>query len=86
MHRAILAATVVFLGALPALAHGDDDDRYRGYSAHSRYHEDLEDAHERAHDEGFSSRRDHRSFHRALRYLHRGYHEDRRYYWWRRYE
>ncbi len=87
MHRAILAAAAVFMGALtPALAHDDDDDRYNGYSTHSRYHDELGEAHERAHEEGFESRREHRAFHRALRSLHRDYHEDRPYYWWRRYE
>lgn len=87
MHRAILAATVVFFGALtPALAHDDDGDRNGGYSAHSRYHDELGEAHERAHEEGFESRREHRAFHRALRYLHKDYHEDRPYRWWRGYQ
>lgn len=76
MYKAILTASALALSAslAPALAH-DDDDGYR-YSNHSRYHDELGEAHERAHEEGFSSRRDHRAYHRALRYLHREYHED----------
>lgn len=83
MYKAILTASALALSAslAPALAH-DDDDGYR-YSAHSRYHDKLEGVHERAHEEGFSSRREHRAFHRALRYLHRDYHEDRPHYSYR---
>ncbi len=48
MHKAILAigaASALALSAslAPALAH-DDDDGYRGYSAHSRFHDALEEA------------------------------------------
>ena len=77
MHKAILTAAALALTAplAPALAH-DDDDRYSGYSNHSRFHDELEEAHERAHEEGFASPEEHRAFHRALRYLHREYHED----------
>ena len=87
MQKSILAATALALSAYlaPALAHDDDDYRDRGYSAHSRYHDELGEAHERAHEEGFESRREHRAFHRALRYLHREYHEDGQYRWWHRY-
>jgi hypothetical protein len=79
MYKAILTAAALALTAplAPALAHNDDDNRYTGYSAHSRFHEELGEAHERAHEEGFSSWREHRAFHRALRYLHGEYHEDR---------
>ena len=58
MHKFILTAAALALSAplAPALAHDDDDyNRYNGYSAHSRIHDELEDAHERAHEEGFSS-------------------------------
>jgi hypothetical protein len=76
MHKAILTAAALALTAplAPALAH--DDDNYNRYSAHSRFHDELGEAHERAHEEGFSSWEEHRAFHRALRYLHREYHED----------
>ncbi len=94
MQKVILTAAALALSAplAPALAH--DDDYYGGYSAHSRFHDEVEDAHERAHEEGFYSPEEHRAFHRALRYLHREYHEDHpsysyyrpyyyRYYGWR---
>ena len=87
MYKAILTAAALAVSAplAPALAH-DDDDRDSRYSAHSRYHDELGEAHERAHGEGFESRREHRAFHRALRYLHREYHEDRpSYSYYRRY-
>ena len=76
MHKAILTAAALALSAplAPALAH--DDDNYNRYSAHSRFHDEIREAHERAHEEGFSSWEEHRAFHRALRYLHRDYHED----------
>ncbi len=78
MYKAILTATALALSAplAPALAHDDDDQNHNGYSAHSRFHEEIRQAHERAHEEGFSSWEEHRAFHRALRYLHRDYHED----------
>ena len=88
MYKAILTAAALALSAplAPALAHDDDDYNRNGYSAHSRFHDELGEAHERAHEEGFSSGREHRAFHRALRYLHRDYHEDRPSYpYYRRY-
>ena len=88
MYKAILTAAALALTvpAAPALAHGDDDDRDNRYSAHSRFHNEIGEAHERAHEEGFSSWREHRAFHRALRYLHREYHGDRpSYSYYRRY-
>jgi hypothetical protein len=88
MHKITLTTAAPALSAsfAPALAHRDDDDdnRFRGYSAHSRFHGELRDAHERGHEEGFDSRREHRAFHRALRYTHGEYHGYRPYYWWRR--
>lgn len=69
MYKAILTASALALSAsvAPALAHDDDDHgRYGGYSAHSRFHNELREAHERAHEEGFSSWEEHRAFHRAL--------------------
>ncbi len=89
MHKAILTAAALALSAplAPALAHDNDNyNRYSGYGAHSRFHGELGDAHERAHEEGFESRREHRAFHRALKYLHREYHDDRPFYsYYRRY-
>jgi hypothetical protein len=81
MRKVLMAAAALALTAplAPALAHDDDDYGYRGYSTHSRFHDELEEAHERAHEEGFYSPEEHRAFHRALRYLHHEYHEDNPY-------
>ena len=67
--KALLMATVLVLSipVVPALAHDDED---YGYSAHYRFHDQLSDAHERAHEYGFYSRAEHRAYHRALRDLH----------------
>ena len=75
MRKTILAAAAALLFAVPltpAVAHDYDN----GYGDHSRFHRQLEEAHERAQEEGFSSPYEHRAFHRALRYLHREYHQD----------
>jgi hypothetical protein len=81
MYKAALAtaALVVAASVTPSLAHDYDDGYYR--DDHARFHEELEEAHERAHEGGFSSPAEHRAFHRALRYLHNEYHEDQPYRW-----
>ena len=75
--KALIAAAALALVAptTKALAHDDDYGYYRRGS-HREYHDELSEAHRRAHEEGFYSREEHRAFHRALRYLHREYHED----------
>ena len=56
---AATAALILAAAGTSALAYDDD-----GYSdAHSRFHQALEDAHERAHVEGFESSEEHRAFH-----------------------
>ena len=61
MRKIILTAALALSAPLvPALAHGDEDHgggERRGYGSHSRYHDRLEGAHERAHEDGFESRR-----------------------------
>jgi hypothetical protein len=92
--KALMAAAALALSAAatPALAHDDDGyNRYYDRGIHRQFHDELSEAHRRAHEEGFYSRDEHRAFHRALRYLHREYHEDNpgyytgRNYWGRRY-
>jgi len=82
------AALALMMPATRALAH--DDNGYNGGSygggRHRQFHDELSEAHQRAHEEGFSSRAEHRAFHRALRYLHREYHEDQPSYYARRYQ
>jgi hypothetical protein len=67
--KALLTAAVLVLSVpvVPALAHDDEDN---GYNSHYRFHDQLSDAHERAHEYGFYSRGEHRAYHRALRDLH----------------
>ena len=73
LKNALVATMFAFtvLPTLPALAHDEWDHEHRAF------HDELGDAHERAHEEGFESRAEHRAYHRALRDLHEGYHEDR---------
>ena len=78
--KALIAAAALALAApaTKALAHDDDgyNGGYYGRGSHSQFHDELGEAHRRAHEEGFYSSAEHRAFHRALRYLHREYHED----------
>jgi hypothetical protein len=63
----LMAAVLLSVPVVPALAHDDED---YGYSSHDRFHDQLSDAHERAHEYGFYSGAEHRAYHRALRDLH----------------
>jgi len=69
VRKALLMAAVLVLSVpvVPALAHDDDD---YGYNSHDRFHDQLSDTHERAHEYGFYSRGEHRAYHRALRDIH----------------
>ncbi len=73
----VAAALLLSVPVVPALAHDDEDN---DYSAHDRFHDQLSDAHERAHEYGFYSRAEHRAYHRALRDLHDETHGYPRYY------
>jgi hypothetical protein len=86
IRKTLLVATVVLLSvpAVPALAHDDED---YGYNSHDRFHDQLSDAHERAHEYGFYSRGEHRAYHRALRDFHdeaHGYQPAPQYYYYSR--
>src|SRR3977135_1922148 len=73
----LVAACVLFsVPVVPALAHDDED---YGYNSHDRFHDQLSDAHERAHEYGFYSRGEHRAYHGALRDLHDAAHGYPRY-------
>jgi hypothetical protein len=68
LRKTLLAAAVVLsVPVMPALAH---DDENNGYNSHDRFHDQLSGAHERAHEDGFYSRGEHRAYHRALRDFH----------------
>ena len=81
------AAFALTAPATTALAHDDYgyNGGYYGRGRHGQFHDELSEAHRRAHEEGFYSRAEHRAFHRALRYLHREYHEDQPSYYGYRY-
>src|SRR3979411_1116180 len=73
--KILTAAAVLVLTATvaPAFAHEENEDQ----AAHWVVHRQLYGAHERAHEDGFYSRGEHRAYHRALRDLHEDFHEDR---------
>ena len=75
MKKTILLAGILALAPIaPALA--EDDEHARDHYRHYRFHDRADEIHERAHDEGFYSRREHRKFHHALRHQHQDFHED----------
>src|SRR5262245_60275906 len=76
--RALIAAAVLAISApaTAALAHDDYGRHARDHRAHWKFHHEVNDAHRRAHEEGFYSRSEHRAYHRALRGLHGDFHED----------
>ncbi len=77
-----VAVLLVSIPVVPAFAHDDED---YGYDSHDRFHDQLSDAHERAHEYGFYSRGEHRAYHRALRDLHDAAHGYQpRYYYYSR--
>jgi hypothetical protein len=102
MNRSILAATagVLLLAtpAGPALAHDagyyeDNFYHFLDHSEHQRFHEEFDEGHERAHEQGFTSPAEHRAWHRADGATHEQFHEDhpgtwhdhyppRYYQWW----
>jgi hypothetical protein len=88
--KTLTAAAVLMLTtalAPSAFAH----EEYEDHAGHWGLHRQLYDAHRRAHEEGFYSRGEHRSYHRALRDMHDDFHEYRprtwhdHYYGWGRY-
>src|SRR5262244_364914 len=80
--KALVAAAVLALAApaTTAFAHDDDNGYYtqhqRDHVEHRQFHSDVNEAHRRAHEQGFNSYWEHRAYHRALRDLHGEFHED----------
>ncbi len=79
--KALMAAVALTLSvaAKPATAH--ERDYYytrhdRDHAEHREVHHEINRAHRRAHDEGFSSRWEHSVYHRGLRNSHGEFHED----------
>ena len=74
-----VAALTLTVAATPTLAHERDhyiSKHERDHAEHRQLHGRINRAHERAHDEGFSSRREHRAYHRYLGRAHENFHED----------
>ena len=67
---AITSVTMV----TPVLAHTDYDRHARDHVRHRQLHYRDGRAHEWAHEKGFSSRAEHRGYHRALQDRHRDFH------------
>ena len=88
---ALLAtAAVTLMSVTPTFAHDYYDRHARDHAKHRQFHGGVGRAHERAHEEGFYSRGEHRAYHRALRGLHREFHDHHPgtrhdHYSWRRY-
>ncbi|SRR5258707_9648838 len=74
VNKALIASAVLLFTApvVPALAQDDYGDHVEQW----RLHRDLSEAHRRAHEEGFYRGAEHNAYHRALRDLHEGLHED----------
>jgi hypothetical protein len=77
---AAAAALALSAAATPVLAHDYSDyyyDRHaRDHAEHRQFHNEVGEAHRRAHEDGFYSEAEHRAYHRALRDLHNDFHED----------
>ena len=72
-------AVIVVVGKRRAKRSGYDDDygrHARDHRAHLSFHREVNEAHRRAHEDGFYSQAEHRAYHRALRDLHGDFHED----------
>jgi len=79
--KVLVAAAVLALAAPATVAFAHDDDNYytqhqRDHQAHYGFHRDVNEAHQRAHEQGFNSYWEHRAYHRALRDLHGEFHEE----------
>ena len=78
--KALVAAALLALAVPATTAFAHDDANYytrhqRDHRAHYGFHRDVNDAHRRAHEQGFYSRWEHRAYHRALQDLHGEFHE-----------
>ena len=85
MLRKMVFAASLFALAVPAggvMAQGYYGyDGYNGRHAqdhqeHGAIHDEVDETHARAHDEGFYSRREHSAYHRALSGIHEDFHDE----------
>lgn len=90
--KVFLTAAVLALSipATPTFAHDYYERHARDHARHRQFHHGTGRTHERAHEEGFYSRSEHRGYHQDLKGWHREFHEDHPgtrhdHYSWRRY-
>ena len=81
LKRFLLFAAVLALSAPAGAAFAQqwapwDDQHAEDHQEHGGFHEETDEAHARAHEEGFYSRREHRAYHRALRDIHGEFHDE----------
>src|SRR5262245_12866163 len=77
--KTLIAAAVlaITLPTTATLAHDDDYGRHaRDHRAHWKFHREVNEAHRRAHEEGFYSRVAHSGYQPSLRNLNGGFNED----------
>ena len=72
----LLATAIAFAIPAGAVMAQDWDDWSSAQEDHGDFHDEIDEAHARAHERGFASPEEHAAYHRALRDLHREYHED----------
>lgn len=79
MLKKMLFASSVLALALPAsgaMAQGYYGQHARDHEEHGDFHDEVDEAHAQAHEEGFYSRREHKAYHRALRGVHGEFHDE----------
>ncbi len=79
MLKKVLFATSVLALAAPAggaMAQSYYGQHSRDHEEHGDVHDEVDEAHAEAHAEGFYSRREHKGYHRALRGVHREFHDE----------
>ncbi len=72
----VLALAGPASGAMAQGYYGYAGQHSRDHEEHGAVHDEVDEAHADAHAEGFYSRREHKGYHRALRGVHREFHDE----------
>lgn len=72
----ISAAALALLAPASAFAQSDWYQHQQDHEEHGAFHDEVDAAHEQAHEEGFASEAEHEGYHRALREMHGNFHDD----------
>lgn len=72
----VLVLTAPAGGAMAQGYYGHSGQHSRDHREHGALHDGVDEAHAEAHAEGFYSRREHKSYHRALRGVHGEFHDE----------